>query len=110
MIALKDTVRFKRLTPEIVLLFPLIVDVWKEYAVETIPVITSANDSVHGANSYHGIDYALDLRSKNLSAEQKQQILGALKKALAGKNYDVILEALGTDNEHFHIEFNARRK
>ncbi len=109
MIAVKETVRFKRFTPEIVALLPLIVAVWTAEARETVPTITSANDSTHGPNSYHYSDYALDLRSKNLSTEQKDRILEALKKELVGKNYDVILESRGTDKEHFHIEFNARK-
>ncbi len=110
MIALKETVRFKRLTPEIVFILPIIVEVWNKFAVETVPVITSANDSTHGVNSYHYSDYALDLRSKNLSELQKDQILAELKKRLSGRNYDVLLEKRGTDNEHYHIEFNARKK
>jgi len=110
MIVLKDTVRFKRLTPEIIALLPIIIAVWSKNAVETVPVITSANDSTHGKNSYHYSDYAIDLRSKNLSNEQKLAILADLKQSLSGRNYDVLLESLGTDNEHFHIEFNARNK
>lgn len=109
MIAVKDSVRFKRITPEILYLLPVIVEVWKKYAPETVPVITSANDSTHSANSYHYTDYAIDVRSKNLSQEQKGSILAGVKLRLAGLKYDVILESPGSENEHFHLEFNARQ-
>lgn len=110
MIAVKETVRFKRFTPEIIALLAVIPKVWQQVVPETVPTITSANDSTHGANSYHYSDYALDLRSKNISDAQKDAVLAALKSELGGKNYDVILESRGTDNEHFHIEYNARKK
>lgn len=110
MIALKDNVRFKRFTPEIVRLFPIVEEVWSIYAKDTVAVITSGNDSTHSKESYHYTDYAIDLRSKNLSEEQKELIFLKLESELDGKGYDVILEGRGTENEHFHIEYNKRQE
>lgn len=110
MINCKEGVRFKRITPEMMRLFPLLVDVWKEHAKGIVPMITSANDSKHLPTSYHFQDYAIDVRSKDLTDLQKDAVLAHLRMQLTGLNYDVLLEHRGGENEHFHIEFNARKK
>ena len=109
MILCKDTVRFKRLTSEIIRLLPILEAIFTEYAPSVDIVITSANDSTHMPGSYHYTDYAVDVRSKALTQEKKAAVLTALQHELQPDNYDVLLEGLGTVNEHFHIEFNARK-
>jgi hypothetical protein len=109
MILCKDDVRFKRLTPEIVHVFGVLEKVFAEHAPDVEIVITSAHDGTHKTDSYHYIDYAIDVRSHSLSQITKGVILAALRAELAGLNYDVILEGLNTAMEHFHIEFNARQ-
>lgn len=110
MILIKDdSVRFKRLTPGIVRAFPVIEKAFGENAPGHDVVITSANDGHHMAGSYHYTDYAVDVRSHGLTADQKNKILVQIKVAL-GPDYDALSEVPGTENEHFHVEFNARQK
>lgn len=67
--------------------------------------ITSCRDGKHGRGSLHYVGLALDLRSKNLP--DKAGFIRALAKSL-GAQYDVILEAEGKRNEHFHVEFQPK--
>lgn len=71
-------------------------------------VVTSINDGRHSAKSRHYIGFAVDLRSKHIHPpDVKDQILDKLKAGLPG--YDVLLEGLGTPNEHYHLEYDPRR-
>jgi len=106
MILLKPTVRFKRLRPEIYNTFPILEEIWLEHAEGAELVITSANDSTHSSKSLHYHDLALDLRSKNVTTPIKLKLLEAMKARLAG--FDVILEAFGKENEHFHLEYDPK--
>ena len=71
-------------------------------------VITSINDSGHSKNSRHYKDEAVDLRSKNFAPSKKEPFrvaLGVYLNTLCSDcQFTVLLEDLGTDNEHFHIQ------
>lgn len=107
MIVVKTGVVFEVLRPEIYNIFPVIDQTWNRHAKETIPVITSAFRPGE-ANLLHAKDRALDIRSKNLSTDQKESILVDLTDALYQKGYDILLEDRGSDNEHFHIEYDPK--
>jgi len=64
--------------------------------------ITSASDGVHGPNSLHYSGNALDIRTRMLTAGQKENVYKQLRIAL-GEQFDVILEA-----DHIHIEFDPK--
>lgn len=69
--------------------------------------ITSANDGVHGENSLHsrdGLCRALDYRTKDFRGD-KLLLRDRLKVDL-GDEFDVVLEHLGEDNEHLHVEYD----
>jgi hypothetical protein len=68
-------------------------------------LITSGNDSTHMKGSKHFLDWALDFRTKHLTATQKQALADTAKKRL-GREYDVILESVGKVNEHLHVEYD----
>lgn len=70
-------------------------------------VITSANDSTHSAKSLHFKDGAIDIRSKILSDSQKDYVLSEMKRRL-NNSYDILLENRGTDNEHYHLEYQPK--
>lgn len=75
--------------------------------IDKIITVTSGNDSKHKKGSKHYSDEALDIRTKNLTREEKH----ALKIGIAarlGLDYDVILESEGKMNEHLHIERDPR--
>lgn len=69
-------------------------------------VITSINDGEHEAKSKHSDGNAFDARSHHIPSKfKKEEILKTLKISL-GRDYDVLLENLGEDNEHYHIEYD----
>lgn len=65
--------------------------------------ITSGNDSVHARDSAHYADEALDIRTHNMSKENKHLFVETLKTRL-GREYTVLLEDEGLANEHCHAQ------
>ncbi len=101
-----------------------VADVWKAHGLPT-PMITSGNDNVHPderrpgldcstearcretSGSRHYQDLAVDIHSKDIKTmNEKLQVEGELKKQLNPRGYYVKLEDRGTQNEHFHIQYN----
>lgn len=70
-----------------------------------IPVVTSIWDGHHSENSLHFIGCAADVRSKNLNGDEKHRVLHKTISRL-GTDYDLILEAEGEANEHYHLEWD----
>jgi hypothetical protein len=70
-------------------------------------VVTSVTDGQHSPNSLHYKGLAFDFRSHDLANGRKLQVHGALRHHL-GPDFDVILEALNTPNEHFHVEYDPK--
>lgn len=70
-------------------------------------MVTSLNDERHRAGSKHYSGEAVDLRSHHIPAALEDRVLEQLRAAL-GRDYDVILEARGTPNEHIHCEFDPK--
>ncbi len=69
-------------------------------------VITSAVDGRHSTNSKHYKGFAYDLRSKHLpDLTTKRAILRDIKAEL-DEEFDIILEAVGQANEHYHLEYD----
>ena len=74
--------------------------IWRELGQEL--VITSALDGTHSAGSLHYYGFAVDLRSRYFTPQQKEQARKALSKAL-GKDYDVI-----SHSTHIHVEYDPK--
>lgn len=102
--SLKTGVRLTDLAPQIVLAYVIVKDI---FASRFLPcVITSANDSRHGANSWHYKGRALDFRTKYAALNgHEAELLAEIREAL-GDEFDVVLESVGTENEHIHIEYD----
>lgn len=72
-------------------------------------VVTSAWDFTHGENSFHHYGMAVDFRSQEIpNLAMKREIRDRLKRALGGE-FDVLLEGVGSTNEHYHVEWEAGR-
>lgn len=70
-------------------------------------VATSIVGKQHKDYSLHPSGYAIDYRSKHISDPiMKQTILKELKRNLPC--CDIILEHVGEDQEHYHIEFDPK--
>lgn len=89
---------------------PLLYALWRiELAMRAYGPVTatSINDGKHSANSLHYSGMAVDMRSKHLTQEESRKVFFALRNDLGG-DYDVLLEAENTDNEHLHIEYDPK--
>ena len=64
--------------------------------------ITSANDGLHKKNSKHYKNEAIDIRTRDMSEQNKVLTKVWIKKWL-GMNYDVVLES-----DHIHIEYDPK--
>ena len=74
-------------------------------------VVTSAFDGKHGTNTLHqrdGICRALDYRTKGTVPDGEEESLRKEIKVELGDEFDVVLEAVGTENEHIHVEWDPK--
>lgn len=104
--SLKHGVDLRGIHPVWGVAYPIIKGTLNDYNAQCI--VTSANDSKHGANSLHYKGKALDLRTKHIrDSITKVAIVNKLKESL-GPQFDIVLESVGLDNEHLHIEFDPK--
>ncbi len=102
---LKEGVSIAGVSPELVLGIFIINSVFTRYAKDCI--LTSVTDGRHREGSKHYSGEAVDIRTKHLTNEEKTEITSEIARAL-GKDFDVILEGIGTDNNHLHIEWDPK--
>jgi hypothetical protein len=74
---------------------------------ETV-TITSCFDAKHGRHSRHYMLSALDFRSKDFPSLAVKEAWRDAMRVELGTGFDVILESVGTPNEHFHIEYDPK--
>jgi hypothetical protein len=103
---LKHGVRLAHLSPQMALAAVVVWDAFSRFRVEC--VVTSANDSKHSTKSKHYIGDALDFRTKYDALNGREQELRDEVKACLGEDFDVVIEAVGTENEHLHVEFDPK--
>jgi hypothetical protein len=119
-VKLKPGVRLTDLSPQMALAAVVAESVYRLHGLD--PVITSANDSTHGAESLHYAGRALDLRLPSRCAplpglpeptafdsHLDEAIAAELREALANE-FDVVLERHHENrwNWHVHLEFDPK--
>lgn len=100
----KVGVIFRSWTPELGLYLDVLNLLMNSYTWVPDLVVTSVNDGIHMPSSYHYKDKALDVRSKNFTDKNDKMHFADLLRLKLGPRYQVLFEAEGTPNEHFHIE------
>lgn len=108
MLRLKAGVDCAHIQPELLLGLIIAEGAFRSYEQDC--TVTSLYDGKHGANTLHQRDgkcRAADLRSKMLPPEIIPNLLTEMRTAL-GANFDLILEAANTANEHFHLEYDPK--
>lgn len=103
---LKPGVRLSKLTPQMVLAAIIIGDVYHSLDQSCSCTITSCNDSKHSDDSLHYDGNAIDTRTHDFNGD-KDRLRMEVKAAL-GNDFDVVLEAVGTPNEHLHTEYQPK--
>lgn len=98
-VAVKDGVRVRGLSNEILLAIVIAQAVYSE--TENLMTITSLTDGRHGTGSLHHTGDAVDLRLP--MPVTREQVIKQLRSALSAE-YDVVLEA-----DHIHIEYDPKR-
>lgn len=99
-VRIKDGVCFSKVVPGSVRLLAAI-----DHASRIADLtITSACDGQHsGPNDPHHRGEAYDVRTHDLSEDDKNHVLAVIKEFL-GDRFFAFLEAEGTDNEHIHCQ------
>jgi len=112
-ILILPTVVFKEINDATREFFDLLADLGDIVGVPR--TITSANDGNHRgsaapgqpSNSRHYKNLAWDSRSHDLTEREKMAVIDFSRKSL-GPDWDFILENAGTENEHFHCEYDPK--
>ena len=64
---------------------------------------------IHSPKSKHYLGLAVDFRTKHLLNDTlKLLVLNEVKRQLSPLGFDVILESLGKENEHLHLEWDPK--
>lgn len=73
-------------------------------------VITSMTDPAPGRKpeSLHNKGLAFDLRTSHIERQSEREALRASMAAALGRDWDVILHAVGTGAEHIHVEYDPK--
>lgn len=100
---LKPGVKLKELQPQTVVAMLVVESIYLAHDTEF--VVTSCNDGKHKEDSFHYRGLAIDVRTRNYF-EDKQALRDEIAQAL-GEEFDVILESVGTESEHIHIEYDV---
>jgi len=96
---IKPGVRLIGLQPQIVLAYVICEPILKAHGQPA--VITSLCDGRHSRQSRHYIGMAMDLRTRDLEANDKRKVADLIADAL-GDEYFVLLE-----DTHLHLQFNG---
>lgn len=110
MIALKPGVRLLGLSPQMVFAHTVVTSLWQDTGRREI-IITSGTEGAHTDTprpSGHYAGNALDYRTKGLGRESLELLQRELANAL-GPDFLVIVEDVGGENEHLHVEWRPRR-
>ena len=98
MLKIKHGVKLSGIRPEILVGMMVAKDVVDAHNIDC--VITCGLDGKHMAHSKHITGFAIDLRSREFTKEQIDDVLHLLKTNL-GEEFDVLFEG-----NHFHVEFD----
>ena len=116
MIELKPGVRVTAMSPQIGLAIQVAAGAWMDVGFEIglgeplydVMVVTSINDGTHSRTSLHWIGHACDIRTKTLPTATAKRWFAAEVRRRLGVDFDVILEGIGTANEHLHVEYQPK--
>lgn len=116
LIRLKAGVSLDKCHPKIFFAMAMAARVWEQLGAEEL-WITAANEPGHKTNldpqrQFHrlpdGSCQAFDNRVHQFNYDQKREARRILASIL-GRDYDVLLEKVDTDQEHIHVQYDPNR-
>lgn len=99
--SIKPGVNLAGIAPEMAIANSIVFGCFQEHGTYT--VITSALDGKHSRTSLHYVGFALDYRTRHITAVESELIAGRIRECL-GEQFDVIREST-----HIHVEFQPKR-
>jgi hypothetical protein len=100
-LTIKPGVRIVGVRPELLLAIMAASEIYRDLGHKL--TLTSVVDGRHSTGSRHYSGAAFDCRTRDLTAEQANQICKQLKSDL-GQDFDVLLEA-----DHIHVEYDPKQ-
>ena len=100
----KANVRLFGITPELILGHLVVQHAFEASNYECI--ITSARDSSHSTKSKHYTGNALDYRLRHLESVKAIDDLFKIIQLSLTSEFDVLVEDIGTDHPHLHLEYD----
>ena len=106
MIRLKSTVRLLGLRPEMVLAHTIIASIYAHHDHDC--VITTGIEGTHSVGSEHYTGLALDYRLNDIHPPEDRGRITVDAIAALGKDFDVLREGAGTEQDHLHVEWDPK--
>lgn len=105
---IKPGVNVYGVRPEMTLVDNIVASVYAAYGFNCYQ--TSIVGKSHSKYSLHPVGFAIDYRTKHIRGEGRKVMLEALVISLkqALPQCDIVLEYLGEDEEHIHVEFDPK--
>lgn len=94
-------------SPQMVKAREIVAGIWEANGYQL--TVTSGMDGDHMEGSRHPGGLAEDYRTHDLPDVTTKKRMAQLVRRALGPEYDVILEDLGTTNEHLHVEFDPHK-
>lgn len=101
----KAGVYLRGVSPELVLGLLVLDRIYEEHGYRM--TVTSLVDGLHSDKSLHYSGRAADVRTNDINDDMIDAIFFQAQRELP-EDFDIVLEARGTDNEHIHIEYDVR--
>jgi hypothetical protein len=95
------------IAPELLLGVMVVNSIYDDLGIDC--VITSITDGKHMEHSRHYLGDAIDIRCKNIPTRLRGDVYTLIKSSLT-TDYNVVWEARGKPQEHFHISWKPRRR
>ena len=108
MIYLNQGGRLTNLCPQMALAVVMVDQAYESFVPETW--VTSVNDGTHGPTSLHPKGQAVDFRLHNVYKPTRPALVEHIKRRLnhGEGQFEVYWEAIGTENEHLHLEYDPK--
>lgn len=104
---LKPGIRLLGVKPETVVAMMVVNDLWNRLGPDEL-VITAVVDGTHKVGSLHYAGLAFDCRARDMTKDMLDARVAKMREKLWGIEFDAIVENVGQDSQHFHVEYQPK--